>query len=131
MPDPWWRSSTRGEAAHRLCLDLLDRLTAPLLTTWPAFTEAVYLLGAAGGWRAQDGVWKLTERGDLQIVEIDEPMRHRIRKLMAKYRDVPMDLADASLVAAAEALHLKRVFTLDSDFHVYRFRDRQAFEVVP
>ena len=58
-------------------------------------------------------------------------MRKRTRALMAKYRDLPMDLADASLVAAAEALNLKRVFTLDSDFRVYRFRSRQAFDIIP
>ncbi|MEE8586481.1 MAG: hypothetical protein V3T83_16690 [Acidobacteriota bacterium] len=50
---------------------------------------------------------------------------------MAKYQDLPMDLADATLVAAAEALHVKRVFTLDRDFRVYRFRNRQAFEIIP
>jgi predicted nucleic acid-binding protein len=50
---------------------------------------------------------------------------------MSKYRDTPMDLADASLVAAAEALDLARVFTLDSDFQIYRWKGRRKFEVVP
>jgi len=50
---------------------------------------------------------------------------------MEKYRDTPMDLADASLVAAAETSGLNRVFTLDSDFRVYRLKDTTPFEVVP
>lgn len=50
---------------------------------------------------------------------------------MEKYRDVPMDLADASLVAAAETRGSKRIFTLDSDFYVYRLKDKDAFEVIP
>jgi predicted nucleic acid-binding protein len=50
---------------------------------------------------------------------------------MEKYRDAPMDIADATLVAVAEARDLKRVFTLDSDFGVYRFRGREAFELIP
>lgn len=54
-----------------------------------------------------------------------------MRVLREKYKDTPMDLADASLVAAAEQLNLKRIFTLDSDFYVYRINDRDAFEVVP
>jgi predicted nucleic acid-binding protein len=51
--------------------------------------------------------------------------------LMAQYRDTPMDLADASLVAVAESLRLRRVFTIDSDFYVYRLADGSALEVLP
>lgn len=50
---------------------------------------------------------------------------------MEKYKDTPMDLADASLVVAAETLGLRRIFTLDSDFYVFRINDRDAFEVIP
>lgn len=58
-------------------------------------------------------------------------MRQRSRDLMGKYADVPMDLADASLVALAESVKLNRVFTLDGDFHIYRMKTRRAFEVLP
>ena len=54
-----------------------------------------------------------------------------MKVLMERYQDTPMDLADASLVAAAERLGLSRIFTLDSDFYVYRIDDREAFEIVP
>ena len=50
---------------------------------------------------------------------------------MNKYQDKPMDLADASLVAAAEKLGVSRIFTLDSDFHIYRMSDGSAFKIVP
>ena len=50
---------------------------------------------------------------------------------MTQYQDLPMDLADASLVAAAEALSLPRIFTLDGDFRVYRLSDGRPFEIVP
>ena len=62
---------------------------------------------------------------------MDDPLRERTRALMGKYRDTPMDLADASLVAAAEALDVTRVFTLDRDFQVYRWKGRRKFEAVP
>ena len=120
-----------GEPDHKDCVAMLESLTAPMVTSWPALTEAMYLLGAAGGWRARDAIWKLVERGDLQLVELDESLRRRTRALMAKYQDTPMDLADASLVAIAEELGLKRVFTLDADFQVYRFKGRGKFEIVP
>ena len=51
--------------------------------------------------------------------------------MMGKYKDLPMDFADASVVAAAERLGTRRVFTLDRDFYVYRFADSTAVEVVP
>ena len=54
-----------------------------------------------------------------------------MRVLMEKYRDTPMDPADASLVPPAEGLGLHRIFTLDSDFQVYRINGSTAFEVVP
>lgn len=120
-----------GEPDHDGCVAALEGLTAPMVTTWPAFTEAMYLLGSAGGWRAQKALWSLVERGDLQVVDLDESLRKRTWTLMEKYADTPMDLADASLVAVAEELGLKRVFTLDRDFQVYRFKGRGKFEVVP
>jgi len=51
--------------------------------------------------------------------------------LMEQYQDLPMDLADASLVALAEEQRLVEVFTLDRDFRVYRRGDGRAFTVVP
>ncbi len=54
-----------------------------------------------------------------------------MRILMEKYRDLPMDLADASLVATAEAMNLRQILTIDSDFHVYRIHGKDAFEVLP
>ena len=50
---------------------------------------------------------------------------------MDKYSDRPMDLADATLVALAEEHGHRRIFTLDSDVHVYRRGGRQRFDVVP
>jgi predicted nucleic acid-binding protein len=102
-----------------------------MVTTWPALTEAMYLVGGAGGWKAQEALWRLLERGDLQLVPLDDPLQKRTRALMGKYRDTPMDLADASLVAVAEALDVARMFTLDRDFRIYRWKGRRKFEVVP
>ena len=55
----------------------------------------------------------------------------RMAVLMRKYRDTPMDLADASIVAAAERLGAKRVFTLDGDFRIYRMADDLTLECIP
>ena len=50
---------------------------------------------------------------------------------MEQYRDVPMDLADASLVATAEMLNQRQIFTLDGDFYIDRLWDNSSFEVIP
>jgi hypothetical protein len=55
----------------------------------------------------------------------------RMRELMQRYSDAPMDLADASLVAAAERLNLRQVFTVDHHFHIYRQQQGYRFDVVP
>lgn len=91
----------------------------------------MYLLGQFGGWTRQRSLWQLWIKSTLIIHEASSAEHRRMRVLMEKYKDTPMDLADASLVAAAEQLNLKRIFTLDSDFYVYRINDRDAFEVVP
>ena len=102
-----------------------------MLTTWPVLTEAMYLLGDASGWDGQRALWQMLERNALDLAELGAPEVARARALMEKYRDAPMDIADASLVAVAEARGLKRIFTLDSDFAVYRYRGRDTFEIIP
>ena len=102
-----------------------------MLSTWPAFTEAMYLLGAGSGWRGQEPLWRLVRGGQLVLAEMTTTMLVRIPALMERYRNLPMDLADASLVALAEEKRLGEVFTLDSDFRVYRLPNGDAFDVVP
>jgi predicted nucleic acid-binding protein len=95
-------------------------------------TETLYFAGKSGGWPMQDLVWKLLNDQKLfQLHASSSEEIIRIQKLMAKYEDLPMDLADASLVAAAEVIGVRRVFTLDSDFRIYRTIDGAAFEIFP
>lgn len=91
----------------------------------------MYLLYQIGGWPLQDKLWEYLEEGVLHLHSLGEVEPQRMRQLMEKYRDTPMDLADASLVIAAETLNLTRIFTLDSDFYVYRIKETEAFEVIP
>ncbi len=119
------------ESDHAKCVEQLQVLRAPMVTTWPAFTEAMYLVGEGLGWRGQEALWRILRRGDLRVVETSASTVSRMERLMSKYRDVPMDLADASLVAVAEERGLTKVFTLDRDFRVYRLLGRRAFVIVP
>lgn len=119
------------EPDHEVCRLVLERLQLPLLTTWPAFTEGMYLLSRAGGPAGQDALWKLALSGRLEIAGLSRPAFERSSWLMTKYADLPMDLADATLVALAEERGDRRMFTLDSDFRGYRIHGRHRFEIVP
>jgi uncharacterized protein len=100
-----------------------------MVTTWPAFAESMFLVGRVGGWQAQDRLWQFVIQQELVFAEAVHPLRSA--ELMVKYRDMPMDLADATLVALAEQDDHRRVFTLDSDFYVYRLASGRALEVIP
>ena len=119
------------EPDHEVCLVTLDQVSLPLVTTWPAFTEAMYLLTRVGGLTGQRALWRLVHSRRLVLADLSSSAVERSAKLMDQYADRPMDLADATLVALAEEQNDRRIFTLDSDFHVYRMRGRQRFEVIP
>jgi len=120
-----------GEPDHDRCRDTLEQLGRPLITTWPAFTEAVYLLGQAAGWSGQHALWQMIRRSVLTLAELDLDLTLRSNELMERYRDHPMDLADATLVALAEARDMRTIFTLDEHFRSYRLRTRRYLHVVP
>jgi uncharacterized protein len=121
----------RRDPNHARCHAARMMFNLPMVTTWPAFTEAMYLLGRDGGWPPQATLWAMVERGMLQIAELSDAAVVRMRALMEQYRDLPMDLADASLVALAEERGQTRMFTLDSDFQVYRLPRGRTFTIVP
>ena len=121
----------RNDPNHARCINAVKRLPAePLVTTWPCFTEAMYLLFRVGGYSAQKGLWLLRTSEKLNLYDLTPVEVDRTAELMDKYQDRPMDLADASLVVAAEHLRTRQVFTLDGDFHIYRLADGSALDVV-
>lgn len=120
----------RSDPHHQICKATLQSLNDRLLSVWPVVTEAMYLL--AFSWRAQDGLWNLLVSQELGLVPLDHDDAPRLRDLMHKYRDLPMDLADAALVRVAERERLRRVFTLDRrHFALYRPARLGRFVILP
>jgi len=120
-----------GDPDHAACMAFLKTLPkAPLVTTWTCFTEAMYLLYSVGGYRFQEKLWRWRRDGRLVLLDITEAETDRMEMLMRQYPNVPMDLADASLVAIAESRQIKRLFTLDSDFYIYLLADGTVLEAV-
>ena len=72
------------------------------------------------------------EEGRVTLLSLEAGDIRRMRELMRKYRDLPMDVADAALVTVAEREGISRVFTLDRrDFEVYRPAKIGRFSLVP
>jgi uncharacterized protein len=108
---------------HSMCVATLQTIREPLATVWPAVTEAMYLLADVPA--AQDILWEMIERGPLQLLPLYVADVSRMRELMRKYADRPMDLADAALVRVAEREGIRKIFTIDrKDFSVYRLYNR-------
>jgi hypothetical protein len=106
---------------HKACDAIFKSLKGPFATTLPVVTEAFHLLSpaspAAGRLRAflRDGAAAIV---DLSALDLENAF-----DLMEEYADLPMDFADASLIAAAETLKTLKIFTFDKrDFGVYRIR---------
>lgn len=130
--NPIYALVTKRQAALRSkCEVTLKAIQLPMITTWICFAEAMYLAGKEGGWPLQKLVWGYVEQEIIAFHDLSEIEWIRMIELMERYRDVPMDLADASLVAVAETLKINRIFTLDSDFYSYRMYKNQTFEIMP
>jgi hypothetical protein len=120
----------RGDAHHARCVQALKEIRDPLLTVWPAVTEAMILV--RDSWPAQAALLEMLESGAVGLLPLDEDDVPRITALMAKYRDLPMDLADAALVRLAERERIRHVFTLDQrDFRVYRPAGLGRLSLIP
>jgi hypothetical protein len=115
---------------HARCLTAIRDVREPLGTVWPAVTEALYLLSDVS--RGPQTVLEMLRRGAIRLLPLGVEDVPRMQELIAKYRDQPMDLADAALVRVAEREGLDRVFTVDRrDFAVYRIGGRKAFRIIP
>lgn len=119
-----------SDKARPRCRAQLDRLErADLVTTEAVVTEAAYLLDFSVD--AQAALMHLLASGRPRVERIDVDERARVGELMRKYRDLPMDYADATLVVLGERFATNRVFTLDRrDFALYRL-GRRRFELLP
>jgi predicted nucleic acid-binding protein len=113
------------------CSASLLTLPTPMVTTWPCFAEVMHLTGREGGWAMRKIILDYVAADMLRLHAPDRRETERILQLMEQYQDRPMDLADASLVALAEVNGYTRIFSIDSDFYIYRLADGTALEVLP
>ncbi len=120
----------RSEGMHAACVSVLERWEGPVVTSEAVLTETLHLVGP--GWKAQSVCFEFFLRGAFLLIPSSSMSLRRVAALMAKYEDVPMDFADATLVALAEDLSSDQVFTLDHrGFSSYRLSGRRSFSLLP
>lgn len=119
----------KDDSHHDRAVAASKTIREPLATVWPALTEAMHLLADVP--RATDALCDMVSDGGLQLLHLDAADVPRIKHLMRKYSDRPMDLADAALVRVAERERLTSILTFDSDFTIYRLPGRARFTVLP
>ena len=120
----------RSERRHADCVAILEAWHGTIFTTEAVLTETLHLTGPR--WTAQKVCLEFVLRGAFSLVPASAASLRRTSVLMAKYHDVPMDYADATLVALGEELGCNRAFTLDKrGFATYRLDGRRAFDIVP
>jgi len=120
----------KGQAEHELGVETAREIRCPLLTVWPVITEALYLLSFSS--RGQDALWEMIVGQALRIADLSREDAPRLRQLMHRYADLPMDLADAALVHVAERENLRTIFTLDrEDFRIDVPSHIRAFRLLP
>ena len=118
----------RAEQYHQWAIARIEELEAPLLVCEPVLAEAMHLFGRLS--RAQDALFGLLENNALRIAFRMEEHLASLRRLLAKYRDRPMSLADACVVRMAEIYERHAILTLDSDFAVYRKHGKVPLAVI-
>jgi len=114
----------RKDKHHDRVLAFTKNYYGGFVTTWAVITEAMHLLRQSI--QAQLNLLEWIRRGGIEILQIEKSDITRMITLTKKYSDLPMDLADCSLIILAEKLNIKDIISIDSDYDIYRTLKREA-----
>ena len=127
---PWVALIDRSEGRHTECLAWLRKYEGQIYSTEAVLTEVLYLLNFSTD--AQQSGLDFVLSGAVIIVPSSLESLRSVGALMKKYKDVPMDFADATLVCLAQELSIRHVVTFDrKDFGIYSFKKGQHFMILP
>jgi predicted nucleic acid-binding protein len=127
---PWVALIDRSEQRHIECASWLEKFEGELYSTEAVLTEVLYLLNFS--LKAQTAAVDFVLHQAITLVPSSLESLNRAKRLMEKYRNVPMDYADATLVCLAEDLLTQDIATLDKkDFGIYRLPPSRSFHLLP
>ena len=116
----------KNDKFHKVVKEFIKEYKGKLITSWPVITEASHMLDF--NVQVQIDLFKWIRLGGLIIEEVNIDDKDRIITLSEKYSDIPMDLADASLVVLSEKLKIKEIITIDSDYYIYRTIEKEMIK---
>ena len=115
----------KDDRFHADALRFIQQLRGRAVSNLAVVTEVSYLLDFSR--QAQLDFWQWVRNGAVVLLEPEAADWDRMLELLQKYADRPMDFTDATLVALCERLGTRDIASVDSDFTVYRYRNRQPF----
>jgi predicted nucleic acid-binding protein len=118
----------RADTHHAWVMQQLRDIAPPMITCEAVLAEATYLTRAVPGARA--ALIEMIGEDFLRIGMALAEQHSAILRMVRRYTDVPMSLADACLVRLAELHPQSQVLTLDSDFTIYRKNGRQVIDIL-
>ncbi len=125
----WLALADQQDTHHKIARQKLREIDEGLITTWCVVTETCYLLLKRKGVLAQSKFMESLANGAFETFNLQPYHAQKIAELMQKYANLPMDLADASLVILAEELDHGRILSVDyRDFNAYRWKNTQPFQ---
>ena len=113
---------------HTKSIEFIRNNTSELITTITSITETLHLLDFNR--MAQIDFLDWINKGAVTIENIERDDLNRIKFLIVKYQDLPMDFADACLVFLGEKLNIREIATIDRDFSIYRLKGNKRFKIV-
>ena len=109
---------------HNDVLNFMKEYKGKLITSWAVITEVSHMLDF--NLQAQIDFLKWCEVGGIEVYDITQDEISNIRVMMEKYIDIPMDLADGTLMYIANKENIKNIVSIDSDFDIYRTLKKQS-----
>ena len=113
----------KNDKYHEKIKEFIKNYKGLLTTSWPVITEVCHMLDF--NINAQIDFLKWIKLGGLKVEDIETEEIDKIINLSEKYYDIPMDLADATLIVISERLGIKEIITIDSDYYIYRTTERE------
>ena len=126
---PWVSLVDRSELKHDICVQWLKDYSGKLYSTEAVLTEVLYLLNFSV--KAQTAAIDFIIESVVEIIPSSIESLIKVKKLINKYSDLPMDFADATIVCLAMDAGIKNIITFDKkDFNIYRIKNR-PFAIMP
>ena len=114
----------KDDKYHNPVIKFLKQFKGNLVTTWPVITEVTHLLSF--NINVQIDFLEWLKREAITIINLENNHLDRIIQLSKKYSDVPMDLADSSLIIIAELTNIYDIITIDSDYYIYKTKNKKS-----